>query len=171
MTHLMNSQREIPLSTKPLALFPQWLQTKHEQNNAHVKGDGGAAGLFEDEDALRRWTVAGPEVSRLIVEFETRSDADPKSEGKRHDETETVQKRFLEMVENLAKVIKEMGNPFEEDSVDLIVLDSHEIMDSKVSESLRSMKGFGQTQFTNFIERLKTPSKFYEPVHRQCDLN
>lgn len=33
-----------------------------------------------------------------------------------------LQKRFLEMVDNLATVIKEMGNPFEEDSVDPIVL-------------------------------------------------
>ena len=46
------------------------------------------------------------------------------------------------------------------------MLDSHEIIDSKVSESLRSMRSLGQTQFTNFIERLKTPSKFYEPVHK-----
>lgn len=151
-------------TTRPFSSMA--IDQAHEQNNAHVKGDGGAIGLFEDADALRRWTVAGPEVSRLIDEFETRGDADPKSEGKHHDETESVQKRFLEMVENLAKVIKEMGNPFEEDSVDLIVLDSHEIMDSKVSESLRSMKSLGQTQFTNFIERLKTPSKFYEPVHK-----
>ena len=27
----------------------------HEQNNAHVKGDGGAIGLLEDEAALRLW--------------------------------------------------------------------------------------------------------------------
>ena len=63
----------------------------HEQNNAHVKGDGGDIGLFEDADALRRWTVTDPEVSRLSDEFETRTDADPKTEGKHHDETETVQ--------------------------------------------------------------------------------
>ncbi len=27
----------------------------HEQNNAHVKGDGGDIGLLEDSDDLRRW--------------------------------------------------------------------------------------------------------------------
>ena len=40
----------------------------HEQNNALVKGDGGAIGLTEDPAALRRWMVAGPEISRLIEE-------------------------------------------------------------------------------------------------------
>lgn len=41
----------------------------HEQNNAIVKGDGGAIGLTEDPAASRRWMVAGPEISRLIGEF------------------------------------------------------------------------------------------------------
>jgi len=49
----------------------------HEQNNAYVKGDEKAIGLFEDADALRSWTVTGPEVGHLIGEFETQSAADP----------------------------------------------------------------------------------------------
>lgn len=32
----------------------------HEQNNAYVKGDGGAVGLTENPEALRRWMLAGP---------------------------------------------------------------------------------------------------------------
>jgi hypothetical protein len=46
------------------------LDQAHEQNNACVKGDGGAVGLTEDPSALRRWMVAGPEVARVIGEFE-----------------------------------------------------------------------------------------------------
>ena len=42
----------------------------HEQNNAHVKGDGGAVGLTENPSALRRWMVSGPEMARVIGEFE-----------------------------------------------------------------------------------------------------
>ena len=41
----------------------------HEQNNAVSKGDRGVIGLTEDQTALRRWTVAGPELSRLVDEF------------------------------------------------------------------------------------------------------
>ncbi len=41
----------------------------HEQANALVKGDGGAIGLTEDQAALRRLTLAGPEVSRVINQF------------------------------------------------------------------------------------------------------
>jgi hypothetical protein len=39
----------------------------HEQKNACVKGDGGAVGFTS---ALRRRMVAGPEVTRVISEFE-----------------------------------------------------------------------------------------------------
>ena len=41
----------------------------HEQNNAYVKGDGGAVGLTDNPSALRWWMVAGPEVARVIGEF------------------------------------------------------------------------------------------------------
>lgn len=33
----------------------------HEQLNAIVKGDGGVIGITENESALRRWMIAGPE--------------------------------------------------------------------------------------------------------------
>jgi hypothetical protein len=42
----------------------------HEQLNAVVKGDGGVIGLTENDDALARWIVSGPDVARLLAEFE-----------------------------------------------------------------------------------------------------
>ena len=43
---------------------------KHEQNNKKVKGDGGAIGLTENSSELLRWMVCGPEVARVVGEFE-----------------------------------------------------------------------------------------------------
>ena len=42
----------------------------HEQNNAAVKDDGGAVDLSESPAALKRWMVSGPEMARVIGEFE-----------------------------------------------------------------------------------------------------
>ena len=42
----------------------------HEQNDAAVKGDGGAIDLTENPAALRCWMVSEPEVARVIGEFE-----------------------------------------------------------------------------------------------------
>ena len=46
------------------------LDQAHEQVNALVKGEGGAVGLTENPSALRRWMVAGPEIARMVQEFE-----------------------------------------------------------------------------------------------------
>jgi len=39
----------------------------HEQNNRLVKGAGGAVGLTENPNALKRWTIAGPEQARILT--------------------------------------------------------------------------------------------------------
>ena len=41
------------------------LDQAHEQLNANVKGDGGVIGLTQNDTALHRWIVAGPDVARL----------------------------------------------------------------------------------------------------------
>ena len=40
-----------------------------KQNNASMKGDGGAVGLIENSAALHRWMVSGPYMAHLIGEF------------------------------------------------------------------------------------------------------
>ena len=44
-------------------------QAAHEQNNALVKGDGGAVDLTQNPQALLRWMTADPEVARALNEF------------------------------------------------------------------------------------------------------
>ncbi|CAM4532435.1 unnamed protein product [Leuciscus chuanchicus] len=41
----------------------------HEQENK-TKGCGGAVGLTENLNAFRRWMISGPELGRLLKEFE-----------------------------------------------------------------------------------------------------
>ncbi|KAK0146492.1 hypothetical protein N1851_014183 [Merluccius polli] len=101
----------------------------HEQMNACIKGDGGAVGLTDNPSALLRWMVAGPEVARLIQEFEF-------------------------------SVLEDFGNPFEEESKDLIVLHSKEIPGPSAVERVRNVKQTGEHQFEMYsmeclIERTK----------------
>ena len=46
------------------------MDQSHKQLNKSIKGEGGAVGLTEDPAALRRWMIAGPELSRIVAEFE-----------------------------------------------------------------------------------------------------
>ena len=58
----------------------------HEQNNAIVKGLGGAVGLTQNPSAFRKWLLAGPEQARLIQAFEKQFLVKKEGECIHHDE-------------------------------------------------------------------------------------
>jgi hypothetical protein len=55
-------------SSKPFSSIA--VDHAHEQCNKLMKDDGDAIGLTGNAHALRRWMVAGPEIARMINEFE-----------------------------------------------------------------------------------------------------
>ena len=130
----------------------------HEQVNACIKGDGGAVGLTDDPNALRRWMVAGPEVARAIVEFQDAMEpvnSENTEESKHHEENRSWQKLFVKDVRSLTSTIEELGNPFEEDSNELLALDTKQIADVSVIQTVESAYKIGKDQFNLFVkERL-----------------
>ena len=141
----------------------------HEQNNAAIKGDGGAIGLTEDPGALRRWMVAGPEVSHLVFAYEAISGVkDATISTKHHEQTLSAQTSFLERVEALFSVIKEMGNPFQEESADLLALDTKNIADPALAELVGSHHERGKEKFQSFMEALENEEEctFYQPIKK-----
>ena len=85
----------------------------HEQNNAIVKEDGGAVGLTESPAALQRWMVSGPEMARLINDFESAVNHAQVTIDKRHHEQRPgIQKAFLQDVKSLKAAFDEYGSPF-----------------------------------------------------------
>jgi len=70
-------------------------------------------------------TPTGSEQARILKEFEDDCSERKKQEyGYHHEEDFSIQKSFKEQVMNLIKVIREMRNPFLEDSDELLALDS-----------------------------------------------
>ena len=134
------------------------LNQAHEQVNACIKGDGGAVGLTDDPNALRRWMVAGPEVARAIREFQDamepvhRDNTEEPLESKHHEENESWQKLFVKDVCSLTSSIEELGNPFEEDSKELLTLDTNQIADISVMETVRSAYKIGKDKFDLFVK-------------------
>lgn len=141
----------------------------HEQNNAVVKGDGGAVGLTEDQGALRRWMVAGPEVSRLVAAYEAMSGMkDATVSNKHHEQTLSAQTSFLQKVESLLTVLREMGNPFQDDSADLMVLDTKNIADAALAELVSTHHERGKEKFQTFMEAMQNEGEctFYHPIKK-----
>lgn len=90
----------------------------HEQENAKVKGNGGAVGLTENPTALGGWLIAGPEQARLITQFEREYlPEDPEIEYQHHEGLYS-QGRYLHPVKSLHTQL----NPFEDQCPELLVI-------------------------------------------------
>ena len=57
----------------------------------------------------------------------------------------------MENVSSLINTMQEMGNPFSEDSQDLIALDSKQIMPKEVIDFVKGAKMIGQDQYELFV--------------------
>ena len=119
------------------------LDQAHEQNNACVNGDGGRVGLLDHPCALGCWMVTTPEVERVIMEFE--ANMHPSSgETRHHYTTPSAQKMFAKDLRSNVAVMKELEDPLEGDSLNLLVLGTKEIVDPAVNETVRTAKLIGR---------------------------
>lgn len=101
----------------------------HEHNNSVIKDGGDAIGLTENKE-LRRWMVARPDFSSLVARYEAMSSMkDVTYSSKHHDQTLSAQKSLFEKVKSFSAVMQEVGNPFQEESAALLVLDTKNIAD------------------------------------------
>ena len=115
------------------------LDQAHEQPNAIITADGGAIGLTENPSALRRWMVAGPEVSHLVSLYETEVQTkEAQEQTVHHEQTLQAQKTFLERVKKLSNFLQDLGNPFEEESRDLYSIDTRDIANPRSAELLQT---------------------------------
>ena len=107
--------------------------------------------------------VSGPEIARMIQEFE-RSNMVREGENLCHYESVPgVQKAF-----SLVSTFEEIGNAFEEDSEELLVLDTKGIMDTAVVETAKKVIKIGQDQYREFVkERFQDRCKpITEPINK-----
>ena len=96
--------------------------------------------------------VAGPEIARIVKKFESTFEATKPSDTRHHEQLPSVQSAFGKDVRALVSSIEEMGNPFEEDTADLLVLDTKEIMPQCVVEAVQAAEQKGQSQYEAFVE-------------------
>ena len=117
------------------------------------KDDGGAIGLTQNPRALLRWMVAGPEIARTIDGFETAclDNHTGRDNGRHHEHTMAVQVTFASEVQALVEVIEDLGNPFMEESGDLLVLDTRDIADPAVVTNVRGIEKKGHDQYDSFV--------------------
>ena len=131
------------------------LDQSHEQSNKCFKGDGGVVGLTEDPAALRRWMLTGPEISRVVAEFEESMAGEKNNVTRHHEQTIHHQTGFGKDIISFITVFNELGSLFLESSKDLLTLTTKDIMDEDSVKFILSAKQLGIMQHENFaVDRI-----------------
>ena len=140
----------------------------HEQENAKVKGKGGAIGLTENPETFRKWMVVGPEQTRLLSGFEDEYLPKEVQDFQHHEESETDQKTFQKQVNNLITTFNEYGNPFLDDCDDLLILHTRECAEKGVINTLRNISKIGKQQYEAYKnDVIQSRSKsIHDPIKR-----
>ncbi len=71
-------------------------------------------------------------------------------------------------MQSLTEVIEELGNPFLEDSEDLLVLDSRSIVDTALSDTFKDIEQLGLDQYETYVEErlVKQTKAIADPIKR-----
>ena len=129
------------------------LDHAHEQLNARVKGVGGAVGLTEKPDALLRWMIRGPEVARVVAEFEQTAGLLTNDDLKgHHEQTKSQQTAFCQHVLSLVSSFENLGNPFMDESGDLFALDTTNICSADAVRSVQTIESVGKQMYSDFVK-------------------
>ncbi|GFO47369.1 hypothetical protein PoB_007387400 [Plakobranchus ocellatus] len=115
----------------------------------------------------------GTKLARIIEEFEVNcldggTGKASTTNLKHHEHTASAQVKFSKEVGALIQVFEEMGNPFMEESEDLLVLDSREIADPAIVQSVRSIEKTGQDQYDKYMtERvIERTTSVFDPISK-----
>ena len=103
------------------------LDQLHEQNNKYIKGVCGATNLVycQDDTALICWELCGPDLSRLLIEFDEGNEIkESESIHKHHEDNFIFQNDLFNDVDKLSKGF--ICNPFQMQN--LTVADNTEIV-------------------------------------------
>ena len=139
-------------STRPFSKMA--LDQVHEQNNKIIKGQGGVSGTlnFDDESALIRWETYGPEVARIVSEFEEQLRDDTHLHScpnlKHHEDNNQFQTNFVKDVHTLENAIA--CNPFKIDSL-CARNDTGFVFHELIAERLKEILSAGETHVQSFI--------------------
>ena len=123
----------------------------HEQMNKVLQGNGGASDLYDDTDAIALYMLAGPDCVRMIEELERVNKLPLESTG-HHEETHSLQCKFLNDVQSFTKVVNGMGNPFLATGHELVTLDTRAVMDDAVAVSLSKIHEVGQALHKEYVD-------------------
>ena len=90
---------------------------------------------------------------RVIQEFTASGDAGKDTDVRHHEQNKHTQKRNLREIKYLISTIYDMGNPFCENSSDLLVLDTRDVADKTIADGIHTIENIGQKQYDAYVRK------------------
>ena len=107
-------------------------------------------------------------MSRLLAAYEAMSGTtDTRIDSRHHEATVGAQTAFFENVKAMTTVLQDMGNPFPDESSDLLSLDTKNIADHSLAQLFATHHQRGLQQFDVFLGGLHNEGcSFYNPIKK-----
>ena len=83
-----------------------------------------------------------------------------------HDQSASVQSTFVKDVQSMVNVMEDFGNPFQEESQDLLVPDTKDIAPPAALDALRRAQEVDQLHFDNFVRERLVTKPLENAIHR-----
>ena len=137
----------------------------HEQNNKLIKIDGGAIGIFENESALLKWTVAGLMVSDMLKNADI-VNGKTREFNYHHKDNESFNKKFVSDKQTFTNALEEVGNLFLEEGDQLVHIKTKQLLSEKACKLILDATETGEKQLETFVkERLiEGNSSIYDKI-------
>ena len=103
---------------------------------------------FKDDN----WFINGPEVPRLLEEFEIFLTVDEEGVLEYHDSSASVAKQFLNEVKIFLGAMDDLCNPFLDESFHLYSLDTKVVLEQNVTRELMQVEHTGKKKLLKWVE-------------------
>ena len=114
--------------------------------------------------------VAGPQMVRLLTEFESTFLLEDDSENNygHHEEGLSTQEAFRKQASKFTDVITDYVNPFPDDYPELLVLHTRDCVDDSVVATIQNFETLGKDQYKKFKEEVldKKEKSIHDPIKR-----
>lgn len=147
-TEFMRGNFVVQKSARKFSLMAK--DQAHEQSNKTLQAHGGAAGLYENNDALALFMLAGPDIARIVKEFE--DGPRPTVVLPHHEEGHSFQLKNRKDILSFMTVVEQLGNPFLATNQELVALDTKIVMEQTVTTSLSEIREVGQTLHAEYVK-------------------
>ena len=123
----------------------------HEQSIDWLKNLSGVIGNLDDPRTVRREQVARPEMARLIEELDGNEKLDT---DKHHEQFPQFQIDYKSDVLEMAEAFEQLGNPYHQESCDLMDLDQSIVMPKEVVDNVKNIKTLGVERYHIFVNNI-----------------